>query len=1000
MSEIKTKIKAKLEYYPRRSVRGRLSIVRNVNRKQGMMDKLTNPYAQGIYTGAAAVGMITGMAMMARRKGVRAEIDRLKKAADTSFGYPCGNSFTSDRHKCYTDPKTGARLKKPITRGIYDKIMKSGGKAAKELYKDREDRIRSSRRDGAKGWKKDKQQPPIGAHELTKQELKDRIKAAPDNLYEDPWTADWGTGRGQGRRRGGAVQGAMSGLARGKVTYKNMAGKLNLNKDDSFDFNGIPDKAAQSEYVKARAAGLNHNDSMLHVDNLLDPKIDNHKISVKNALDRGDKVPDKVLKEYPDLAKSQSISDRIKTDKPSTGERTSIPANGRQKQTTPIEGEKQYQAELKVVNDRLATQYHRFSRTDSPKVAPPDPALHRKKNELERKLGLAPKQLHERNYTEVKGQVTKGVHRQQIERAIDRGDKVPEHVIAEYPSLKDYQPKIKPPAPSIKELQSTARSLSPEDHELFAQDRRFAAGADGDKSAAAKWDREILNARARKKATTKLTLDKVETSADREKFAAQQLADAKARGDKKDVKSWEDAAKSTRKARVNESIAKSKQTQGSLFDTTTMDDSPLMRSLREKSNFGYACGSTFIPDSAKCYTDPKTRARLKVPLTKTQVERARSKSPGAEKLYSEQEESIKGRLRGGIIPPEYQAAARSTGATKVLPSGIAEVDPKNLNLDPKRFQYKLVSGSTGESGSLTGVRKWDSNLAGVQLAWHDPADDKTYVINGHNRTNLAKKLGVDSVTTRFINAKNAKEARSTGAIVNIAEGNGTSLDAAKFFRDSNLTQDDLTKKGIPLKSQVATEGISLSKLNDGLFNKVVQGDLSKERGVIIGKNLSDHKEQSELVDLINKQEKKGKKITNEGISELTDMIQSAPKKQAEGGFLGMLGFSPEARSLAVEKAEIQAHIKRQLSTDKKLFGTVGRGRNAAKLERGGNKIDSEQSSAISADAERALRVFDQEKRYSGKTADAINAAAERIAKGEKSAKVKDEVYKQVLDLIK
>jgi hypothetical protein len=733
-----------------------------------------------------------------------------------NFGYPCGKSFTSDRHKCYVDPKTGVRLKKPITRQIYDKIMKSGGKAAQTLYKDREDRIRASRRDRVKGWKKDlsgtkeqkntpQQQSPIKAYELTKQELTDRIKAAPDNLYETQSVQDWGTGRGQGRRRGGAVQGAMSGLARGKVTYIDIAGKLDLNKDEKFDFGMIPDKAAQGEYAKGRAAGLNHEDAMMHVDGILDPKLDTHKIAVKKALDRGDKVPDSVLKEYPDLAK---------------------------------------------------------------KVAP------------------------------------------------------------------------------------------------------------------------------------KLTLDKVETSLDREKFAEQQLADAKARGDKKDIKSWEEQTKATRKARLNESISKTKQTQGTLFDTTVMDDSPLMRKLREQGDFGYACGKTFIPDAAKCYTDPKTGVRLRVPLTKQQVERARSKSPGAERLYSQQEQQIKDRLRGGVIPPEFQAAARSTGATKVLPSGIAEVNPKNLHLDPKRFQYKLVSGSTGESGSLTGVKKWDANLAGVQLAWHDPADQKTYVINGHNRTNLAKKLGVDSVTTRFIKANTAKEARAIGAVTNVAEGNGTSLDAAKFFRDSNLTQDDLVKKGIPLKSSVATEGVALAKLNDGLFNKVVQGDLSKERGVIIGKNLTDHKEQSELVDLIDKQEKKGKKITNEGIAELTEMVQSAPKQQADGGFLGMLGFSPEARSLAVEKAEIQAHIKRQLSTDKKLFGTVGRGRNAAKLERGGNTIDVDRSSQISAEAERALRNFDREKRYSGKTADAINLAAERIAKGEKAAKVKEETYAEILKLIK
>ena len=54
------------------------------------------------------------------------------------------------------------------------------------------------------------------------------------------------------------------------------------------------------------------------------------------------------------------------------------------------------------------------------------------------------------------------------------------------------------------------------------------------------------------------------------------------------------------------------------------------KSGRNYGEFGYACGSTFIPDKAKCYTDPRTRARLKVPLTKAQVQKVRSRSKGAE----------------------------------------------------------------------------------------------------------------------------------------------------------------------------------------------------------------------------------------------------------------------------------------------------------------------------------------------------------------------------------
>jgi hypothetical protein len=75
-------------------------------------------------------------------------------APRSEFGYPCGSSFISDRHKCYRDPKTGSRLKKPITRSIYDRIIKSKGKAAQSLYRDRESAIRNKRSEGAKGWEK------------------------------------------------------------------------------------------------------------------------------------------------------------------------------------------------------------------------------------------------------------------------------------------------------------------------------------------------------------------------------------------------------------------------------------------------------------------------------------------------------------------------------------------------------------------------------------------------------------------------------------------------------------------------------------------------------------------------------------------------------------------------------------------------------------------------------------------------------------------------------
>ena len=350
---------------------------------------------------------------------------------------------------------------------------------------------------------------------------------------------------------------------------------------------------------------------------------------------------------------------------------------------------------------------------------------------------------------------------------------------------------------------------------------------------------------------------------------------------------------------------------------------------------------------------------------------------------------------------KWDDAASRLGADQVLSSGIAEADPSKIQVDPKRFQYKIIGEQTksGEVGSLSGVKTWDSNLGGILQVWQDPKDGGVYVVNGHNRLALAKKLNAESVTVKLIDAKSPEEARAIGALTNIAEGRGNALDAAKFFRDSGLTKQDLEKKGVPMREKIAEDGLALASLSDSLFNRVVQGQIPEQRAVVIGSKIKDHRQQQDLLELVEKEEKKGKKITNDTIEELSDMVTNAPTvTESQGGLFDLLGFSPESRSLAIEKAQIQSAIKRQLQREKRLFSTVGKSKAASDLAKAGNKINVEESSEIADIAEKALGAFDQEKMLTGKVSTLLNQAAEKIAGNPKgSAKIIKEVYEQVLD---
>lgn len=334
---------------------------------------------------------------------------------------------------------------------------------------------------------------------------------------------------------------------------------------------------------------------------------------------------------------------------------------------------------------------------------------------------------------------------------------------------------------------------------------------------------------------------------------------------------------------------------------------------------------------------------------------------------------------------------------KVSKGGLAELDPSEIEADPKRFQYKMIGEhtKTGEVGSLSGVQKYDPNLAGIVQVWKDPADGKTYVVNGHNRLALAKRLGAEEVAVRYLDVPDAKTARSVGAMTNIAEGRGTALDAAKFFRDTGLTKDDIEKRGIPMREKIAQDGLALSSLEDGLFRQTIDGKLPMERATIIGGSGLDHSEQKSLASLIEKEQRRGRKLNNDTVRELVDTVKSSGS-QTEQQFT-LFGVEESTRNLAIEKAQLQASIKRRLSREKRLFSTVGKSRAAEELGRAGNRINVGESQRIADQANETLAIFDQLKNMSGPVASILNQASERIARGEDQRRVEKEIYAQLLE---
>ena len=334
------------------------------------------------------------------------------------------------------------------------------------------------------------------------------------------------------------------------------------------------------------------------------------------------------------------------------------------------------------------------------------------------------------------------------------------------------------------------------------------------------------------------------------------------------------------------------------------------------------------------------------------------------------------------------AGAERGGEPK--PGEVGSLQTSELHFDPRRFQYKMNVDASGVTNLLKGQR-WNPDLAGVISVWRDPADGRWYVVNGHNRAQLAIENHIAKQNVLHIPAETAEEARATAALQNIAEGRGTPVDAAKFFRDTGLTVDDLKEKGISLGEATAANGMALSRLDQSLFDRVVNGQMRLGRAIAIGNATDKPEEQEAILKLIQRRELSGHRVSDDTVDELARMVYSAGEHTDTQQTL--FGAVEMRRNLALEKAEISAYIREEIGKEKRLFGTVADEGRAKRLEKGGNVIDAVKNLEMAEQARQDQELYDRLSSRAGAMDDVLSQAAKELADGKKNAtEVKRQAY--------
>lgn len=291
---------------------------------------------------------------------------------------------------------------------------------------------------------------------------------------------------------------------------------------------------------------------------------------------------------------------------------------------------------------------------------------------------------------------------------------------------------------------------------------------------------------------------------------------------------------------------------------------------------------------------------------------------------------------------------------------IGRMNLADLHVDPTRFQYKqhLTDLKTGTTEALKDVRTWNEKLAGVVSVWKDPANGRAYVINGHHRHELAMRLGVKHIPVREIFADNHVEARGIGALQNISEGKGTTLDAAKYLRDSGLTAQDLKDQGLSLKDKQIHTAAGAATVTDRVWEHVYAERLNIDHAGEIGHaNLSPESQHAISKDLVERSQA-NKAISKEYLRESIDEEKHAPTAAGRGQG-NMFGDPEEERRLTGTARELRSKIAESLGRDQRIFSAATR--NADRLEEAGNQIDREASGKMASESGTLLDFFHQYK---------------------------------------
>lgn len=105
----------------------------------------------------------------------------------------------------------------------------------------------------------------------------------------------------------------------------------------------------------------------------------------------------------------------------------------------------------------------------------------------------------------------------------------------------------------------------------------------------------------------------------------------------------------------------------------------------------------------------------------------------------------------------------------VTPNRFVFLPPGEISEDEDRFQSRAAYSRDYRDHDLDDVDVYNPLFGGVISVWRDPEDERIYVIKGHRRLHLAKRVQAPAVLVQFLDASTDADAFAQGVEIGIAD---------------------------------------------------------------------------------------------------------------------------------------------------------------------------------------------------------------------------------------